>query len=198
MSNTFSLLFGKILRSSIWVQESKETRLVWVAILALKDRYGLVESSVIGLADSAKVTVEECRAALEVLTSPDPNDTSGVENGVRLKVVPGKGWQVVNHDLYRFSNEAQRAVNAERQANYRKRRNRKETQVPNGANEKTPEEELLEERERQEAVSRGYPRDPEVGLSIRKGLTTCKVCGRPVAEPGNGCAGLHAIEEETK
>ena len=103
----FALLWSKILDSSLWVKESKETRLVWVTILAMRDSEGLVQSSVIGLADRAKVGVEECRQALEVLMAPDIDDTSGVEEGRRLRAVPG-GWQIVNHDLYRFSTEAKR------------------------------------------------------------------------------------------
>lgn len=105
----FSLLWGTILNSSIWVKETKETRLVWITMLAMKDFEGVVKSSFVGLADRAKVSEDECRAALEVLTSPDPNDTSGVDEGRRLVVVPGIGWRVVNHDLYRFSTEAKRA-----------------------------------------------------------------------------------------
>ncbi len=105
--NGFSLLWGKILDSSIWIKESKETRLVWIALLAMKNYEGKVQASVIGLADRAKVSADECRAALKVFLSPDPDDTSKVEEGRRLREIPG-GWQVVNHDLYRFSTEAKR------------------------------------------------------------------------------------------
>lgn len=105
----FTLLWSKILNSSIWVKESKETRLIWITILAMKNKDGIVQSSVIGLADRAKVTVDECRKALEVLLSPDPDDTSKVEEGRRLKEVSG-GWQVINHDLYRFADETKREV----------------------------------------------------------------------------------------
>jgi hypothetical protein len=114
----FSLLWQKILRSSIWIKESKETRLVWITMLAMKDKEGLVQSSVIGLADAAKVTKEECEAALEVLMAPDEDDTSEVEEGRRIRKVQG-GWQVINNDLYRFSTEAKREFWRETQAEYR-------------------------------------------------------------------------------
>ena len=107
MSNTFALLWGKTLDSSVW-QESKETRLLWFTILAMKDQDGIVRASVAGLAHRARITVEECRESLRVLTSPDKDDTSGVKNGVRLEVVKGVGWRVVNNDLYKFSTEARR------------------------------------------------------------------------------------------
>ena len=107
MGTGFALLWSKILESSLWVTETKETRLVWITLLALKDSKGIVQSSVIGLADRAKVSLDECREALRVLTSPDEHDTSGVKNGIRLEVIQG-GWQIVNHELYRFSTEAKR------------------------------------------------------------------------------------------
>lgn len=103
----FALLWGKILESSIWIKESKETRLVWITMLAMKNSEGIIQASVVGLADRAKVSDEECRKALKVFLSPDPDDTSKVEQGRRIREIPG-GWQIVNHDLYRFSTEAKR------------------------------------------------------------------------------------------
>jgi hypothetical protein len=103
----FSLLWSKILDSSLWVTGSKEDRLVFITLLAMKDSNGIIQASVVGLADRAKVTPAECRIALKFLLSPDPDDSSKVEEGKRIRVVPG-GWQIVNHDLYRFSTEAKR------------------------------------------------------------------------------------------
>lgn len=105
----FALLWSSILRSSLWIQESKETKILWITLMALRDAEGLVKSSVIGLADAAKLTPEECKKSLKVLTSPDKNDSSGVEEGRRLIEVPG-GWKITNHDMYRFSTEAKREL----------------------------------------------------------------------------------------
>lgn len=106
-SGGFCLLWGKTLESSLWVRESKETRLLWLTMLMMKDSEGVVKASVVGLADRAKITVGECRESLKVLMSPDPEDTSKVAEGRRILEVPG-GWQVINHDMYRFSTEAKR------------------------------------------------------------------------------------------
>ena len=105
--NGFALLWGKILDSSIWVKESKETRLVWITMLAMKDFQGKIQASVIGLADRAKVSPDECRTALAIFLAPDPDDTSKVEDGRRIREIPG-GWEIINHDLYRFSTETKR------------------------------------------------------------------------------------------
>lgn len=107
MADTFSLLWTKILRSSLWVRESKETRLVWITMIALKDKNGRVQSSVVGLADAAKVTPEECREALVVLSAPDPEDTSKVDEGRRIREVAG-GWALTNHELYQFTTDEKR------------------------------------------------------------------------------------------
>lgn len=103
----FTLLWAKILDSSIWITGTKETRLVWITLLAMKNYEGQVFASVVGLADRAKVSPDECRKALKVLISPDPDDSSGVEEGRRLREMQG-GWEIVNHDFYRFSTEAKR------------------------------------------------------------------------------------------
>lgn len=103
----FTLLWSKILDSSIWIKGSKETRLVWITLLAMKDYQGRISSSVVGLADRAKVSEDECRKALRVLLAPDPDDTSKVEAGRRIREVQG-GWEIINHDFYRFSTEAKR------------------------------------------------------------------------------------------
>jgi hypothetical protein len=81
----------------------------------MKDSAGVVQSSVVGLADCAKISVPECREALRVLMSPDKEDTSGVDDGRRIREVPG-GWEIINHELYRFSSDAKRAYWAERKA----------------------------------------------------------------------------------
>lgn len=116
----FVLLWQKTLLSSLWVKESKETRLLFITMLMLKNSDGVVQGSVVGLADAAKITEEECRVALEDLKSPDPNDTSKVEEGRRIREIPG-GWQILNSDLYRFSTEAKRAFWAAQKAEQRAR-----------------------------------------------------------------------------
>lgn len=115
----FTLLWAKILDSSIWINGSKEARLVWITLLAMKNYQGQVFASIVGLADRAKVTPDECRKALKFLLSPDPDDTSKVEEGRRIREIQG-GWEIVNHDFYRFSTEAKRefwkSVKAEQRA----------------------------------------------------------------------------------
>lgn len=130
MSKGFALLWSKILESSLWVKGSKETRLVWIACLAMKDAEGRIQSSLVGLADRAKVTDDECKASLAVLLAPDADDTSHVDDGRRLREIPG-GWLVVNHDHYRFSSEERRQFWRQQKAQQRaKKKGKKKTQEP--------------------------------------------------------------------
>jgi hypothetical protein len=113
----FTLLWSKILDSSIWM-EAKETRLVWITMLAMKDAEGKILAVPKALAHRARVSEEECRRALEVLLSPDPESSTQVEDGRRVREIAG-GWEIVNHELYRFSTEAKRAFWREQKAQQR-------------------------------------------------------------------------------
>lgn len=116
MSGGFSLLWAKILDSSIWM-ESKETRLVWITMLAMKDADGVVRAAHKALAHRARVTEAECEAALKVLRSPDPQSSTPDNDGRRIADLEGGGgWQILNHELYRFSTEAKRAFWREQKA----------------------------------------------------------------------------------
>jgi hypothetical protein len=100
---------------------------VWITLLALKDKDGMVQSSVVGLAYTAKVSLAECEAALLVLSSPDKNDTSKVDEGRRIREVKG-GWQIINHELYQFSTEEKREYWRQKKAAERARKPRRSRQ----------------------------------------------------------------------
>lgn len=114
-------LFSTIIDSSVWLT-SKETRLLWITMLAKKDRNGFVRGVVRTLARDAGLTVDECRAALAVLEAPDVDSHCRENEGRRIKAVDG-GWVVLNHLMYRnlISRAKQRADQAAWQREYRKR-----------------------------------------------------------------------------
>lgn len=94
----WSKLFGSILDSTVW-RESKETKIVWITLMAMRDRAGCIYASVPGLADRARVTLPECEDALRILSSPDKYSRSKEEEGRRIRSIEG-GWQLVNHEKY--------------------------------------------------------------------------------------------------
>ena len=95
----YTPLFSSIVMSSIW-QEDSDTCKVWITMLALAGADGVVEGSVIGLANSARVSVEACQGALEKLSSPDLFSRTRDDEGRRIKEVDG-GWSILNHKKYR-------------------------------------------------------------------------------------------------
>jgi len=118
---SFTKLFSSIVSSTIW-QESLETKIVWITMLALSDRDGIVDASVPGLAKQAGVTLEQTEQALSVLESPDPYSRTKDHEGRRVEPVDG-GWRLLNHSKYRekLSREDRREKAANRQRVKRER-----------------------------------------------------------------------------
>lgn len=112
MEEGFTKLYSTILDSSVW-GESKDVKLLWVTMLAMTKQHGKVTASVGGLARRAGLTREECEAALAVLEAPDPDDSSGVDEGRRVRRVEG-GWIVTNHKRYRDFRTDKQIKDAER------------------------------------------------------------------------------------
>ena len=95
----YTKLFNSILMSSVW-EESAETRIVWVTLLALSDQHGHVDGTVKSLARVSRVSIAACQRAVDTFLNPDPADRSGVDEGRRLTPEQG-GWLIVNHATYR-------------------------------------------------------------------------------------------------
>ena len=116
----YTKLFSSIIASTIW-RAGDKTRLVWITMLAMADQFGVVEASVPGLSDMARVTVDECREALDELQQPDPDSRSSDQEGRRIEAVDG-GWRLINHGKYRdkMSRDERREYQRLYQRNYRK------------------------------------------------------------------------------
>lgn len=120
----FTKLFSSILDSTIW-QEDPHVKIVWITLLAMSDRDGVVESSVPGLARRANVTLPQAEHALERLHAPDPYSRTKEHEGRRITgLEEGGGWLILNHEKYRAKMDAeeQRRKAAERQQRKRDRK----------------------------------------------------------------------------
>lgn len=95
----FVKLYNDILMSTIW-RESKETRILWITLLAAANYSGKVMASIPGLADAAHLTIEECEEALKCLESPDKYSRSQEYEGRRIERIDG-GWLILNYKKYR-------------------------------------------------------------------------------------------------
>lgn len=117
----YTKLFGSILDSTVW-HTPAHVRLVWITMLAMADRDGVVEASVPGLALRAGVERGHCEQALALFLSPDPDSRTPDYEGRRIEAVDG-GWRLLNHGKYsdKLSSADKAEKNALRQKRWRER-----------------------------------------------------------------------------
>lgn len=122
MNDGFTKLYSNIITSSVW-SAAKETKILWITMLALTDANGYVTGSVPGLAATARLTVLETEAALSELLSPDKYSRSIENEGRRLEKVEG-GWIILNYAKHRKRGRAvdRRAYLREYMREYRKQK----------------------------------------------------------------------------
>jgi hypothetical protein len=122
MAETWTKLLGSIVDSSI-SREDHVTFRVWIILLAKADRDGYVWASVGGLADAARVTDEQCQAALDKFMSPDPHSRSEDFGGRRIQKVE-RGWLLLNHARFRDmrDEDAKREEDRKRQRDHRRKK----------------------------------------------------------------------------
>ena len=125
----YTKLFSEIIMSTVW-REPDHIRILWITMLALKDRWHFVNASLPGLADAAKISIKDCEDALSVLSSPDKHSRSSEYEGRRIETCEG-GWLILNGEKYRNKmslderNEYQRI----KQQEYRDREKQKKLQT---------------------------------------------------------------------
>lgn len=119
----YTKLFSTIIHSTIW-QEPLDVKVVWITLLALKDRDGRVSCSVPGLASAAGVSVEQAEAALAKFRLPDKYSSTKENEGRRISDCEG-GWMILNHYKYQeaMSLDDRRAYWALKQREARARKN---------------------------------------------------------------------------
>lgn len=89
----------KILDKSIW-RESPGVCKVWITLLAMADSDGLVEASITGIADRAKMSIEETEVAIIKFQQPDKWSTNQENEGRRIERIT-EGFKILNYQQYR-------------------------------------------------------------------------------------------------
>lgn len=115
----FNKIVPEIIQSSIW-NEPSDIRVVWITMLATKDKDGYVRGDARTIARMANVSLESAEEALKRFQEPDPSSHTPDYEGRRIYHAPG-GWMVINSDLYRETgmNESQREYWREKQKEHR-------------------------------------------------------------------------------
>lgn len=117
----YTKLFSSLIHSTIW-READHVRIVWITLLVMSDKDGVVECSVPGLADAARVTIQQCVQALDRLQNPDIFSRNTKNEGRRIEKIDG-GFEILNFEYYRrkSSDEERRERNADKQRRWRER-----------------------------------------------------------------------------
>jgi hypothetical protein len=115
----FSKLWSEIVTSSIWSADDK-TRILWITLLALKNKDGFVAASIPGLANAARVSIPDCERAITILEAPDPYSRSKEHEGRRIMPCEG-GWTVLNHFKYRDKDSSDDPTAKDRVRRWRER-----------------------------------------------------------------------------
>lgn len=113
----FVKIYGSILDSSIWASDLP-TRVVWITMLAMADKDGIVTASIDGLARRANISEDQCESAVTNLRQPDRRSKSKENQGRRLRPVKG-GWLILNYKQYREMRTESQVDAAERQKRHR-------------------------------------------------------------------------------
>src|SRR3990167_6716016 len=100
----FTKLFSTIVDSTVW-REEMHVKVVWITMLAKANRNGDVLASVPGLADAARVSLDQCVEALARLSAPDTWSRTKEYEGRRIVEVDG-GWRLLNYPKYRELRDA--------------------------------------------------------------------------------------------
>lgn len=119
LSLTFTKLFSSITESTVWC-EPAHTRLVWITMLAMADRQGRVWASIPGLANRARVPLEDTEKALNTLLGPDKYSRTPDNDGRRIEPIDG-GWRLLNHAKYRDLRDEEVRREQNREAKERQR-----------------------------------------------------------------------------
>lgn len=116
----YTKLFSSIVASTIWREDDK-TRIVWITMLAMKNERHVVEASLPGLADMARVSLKECESAIAKLESKDKYSRNQTFDGRRIEKCEG-GWLILNGEYYRhkMSEDDRREYQRTYHRNYRK------------------------------------------------------------------------------
>lgn len=133
----YTKVFSSILDSTVWGL-SKEARLLWITMLVKKNRQQIVEAAVPGLANAARLSLEETEKSLAELSAPDRYSRTKEHDGRRIQEVPG-GWLILNGEKYRdmLSLEERREYKRKKQKEYRDKTAAKKRVRAQGAERET-------------------------------------------------------------
>jgi hypothetical protein len=96
----YSKLYSRITQSSL-MEEPVYVRYVFMMLLAVSDKHGVVIGTDVALARQVNISLSEFQEAINRLMAPDPNSNSKEEGGRRVLLNDGeRGYFLVNYEKY--------------------------------------------------------------------------------------------------
>lgn len=118
-------IFPDLFESSLWAEADHVLR-VWLVLLGRADQSGFVKIPIPGLAQTARVTIQQAEDAIEILGNPDQYSRSPDEGGRRIVQIEDgiPEWKLVNYEKYRERGGSARSreQNRDRQRRFRERK----------------------------------------------------------------------------
>lgn len=112
MSITFTKLFSSITESTIWA-EPDHIRIAWITMLAMADRKGRVWSSLPGLANRARISIDQAKESIDRFLAPDEHSRTEDNDGRRICKIDG-GWRLLNYEKYRAIKDDEAVLHSKR------------------------------------------------------------------------------------
>ncbi len=128
----YTKLFSQIVTSTIW-QEPNDCRVLWITMLALKEKDNVCRATVPALAKLASLSLEDTVRYLEQFQQPDKYSRSQEHEGRRIAPAED-GWLILNGSKYqeKMSADHRREQVKEAVARHRKKRKLPEPGTRNG------------------------------------------------------------------
>lgn len=132
--------------------------LVFTNLLANCDAHGIVDKHWKAIAEEVGLTVDEVKASITALESPDPESRSPENMGIRLQRLDGHrswGWKITNYEKYRSirNEEDRREQNRLAQQRFRENSKPPSAEVSRGKPMSSQEEGEVEVKEKKKASS---------------------------------------------
>lgn len=158
----YSKLFSSVVHSSLW-SEPDHIRLLFITLLALADRDGIVYGSRSGLERAAMIDPDQAEEnnPWDRLMGPDTDSSDLMRNpeneGRRIEEIPG-GFRLINYEYYKALRDAE-----ERKVQNREAQRRHRQKISHGkpasatVSHRKPIESKIESKNKEEGANGSHP-----------------------------------------
>jgi hypothetical protein len=169
----YGKIFPEIFESTLMAEGGRDAVYVFMCMIALKDKFGIVPTDKRILARKIDMDIESLNKALDVLLAPDETSNLPDHDGKRIIALSelddhkgNRGYWVVNHDHYtnKASKEDRIEQNKKHQQNYRD--SKKNSKQPSASVSDSKQASASVSKRNQESAASAYI-DIDVDVDIK-------------------------------